>query len=62
MIVTLKPETETILRERAGRAGQDIDTFTNILLADVLADDPVGFGQQPDTRRMYRSAEPSGRP
>ena len=38
MIVTLKPET--ILRERARRAGQDIDTFTNTLLADVLADDP----------------------
>ena len=40
MTVTLKPETETILRERAGRAGQDVDTFTNTLLADVLADDP----------------------
>ncbi len=40
MTVTLEPETETILRERAGRAGQDIDTFTNPLLADVLADDP----------------------
>lgn len=40
MTVMLKPETETILRERAGRAGQDVDTFTNTLLADVLAEDP----------------------
>lgn len=40
MTVTLKPEAEVLLRERAGRAGQDVETFTNILLVDVLADDP----------------------
>ena len=40
MSVTLKPETETLLRERAHRAGMDLDTFANALLIDVLTDDP----------------------
>ena len=43
MTVTLRPETGTILRERAG---QDTDTFTNTLLTDVLADDPVDLTEE----------------
>ena len=40
MAITLTPETEARLRERAEREGQDADAFANALLADALADDP----------------------
>ena len=40
MAITLTPETETRLRERAEREGQDADAFAESILADVLADDP----------------------
>jgi len=40
MAITLKPETEARLRERAEREGQDVSTFAEALLADALADDP----------------------
>ena len=39
-MIRLTPETETRLRERAEREGQDADTFADAILADVLADDP----------------------
>lgn len=40
MAITLTPETETRLRQRAEREGQDADAFADAILADVLADDP----------------------
>lgn len=40
MTIVLAPDTEARLREQAQRHGQDVDTFANSLLADVLADDP----------------------
>lgn len=40
MTVTLKPETEARLRERAQRSGVDMDTLADTLLHDVLSDDP----------------------
>jgi len=40
MAITLTPETETRLRQRAEREGQDADTLADTLLADALADDP----------------------
>lgn len=39
-MISLTPETETRLRERAAREGQDADAFADAILADVLADDP----------------------
>jgi len=38
--ITLTPETETRLRRRAEREGQEADAFAEAILADVLADDP----------------------
>ncbi len=40
MSVTLRPETETLLRERAHRTGMDLNTLADTLLTDALADDP----------------------
>ena len=39
MTITLTPETEARLRERAAREGQDISTLAEHLLADALAED-----------------------
>jgi predicted transcriptional regulator len=39
-MISLTPETETRLRERAEREGQDADAFADAILAEVLADDP----------------------
>ena len=36
MTVNIAPETETRLRETAQREGQDVDSFTDTLLADAL--------------------------
>jgi hypothetical protein len=36
MTITLTPETETRLRERAERAGQDINTVADALIAAAL--------------------------
>ena len=35
MPITLQPQTETKLRERAERDGQDMDTFVNHLLDSI---------------------------
>lgn len=40
MTITLTPETETRLRERAKRDGQDVSTLADAMLADALASDP----------------------
>ena len=40
MTITLTPETETRLRERAERDGQDANALADTLLADALASDP----------------------
>lgn len=40
MAITLTPETEARLRERAERDGQDADSLADVLLSDALADDP----------------------
>lgn len=40
MTITLTPETETLLRRRAERDGQDPNILADILLADVLVSDP----------------------
>lgn len=42
MAITLSPETEARLRERAAREGQEADTLANTLLAGVLADEVEG--------------------
>ena len=39
MTITLEPETEARLCERAARDGQDVETLANALLADRLQDD-----------------------
>ena len=39
MTITLTPETEARLRERAARDNQDTDTLANTLLADILAEE-----------------------
>ena len=40
MTITLTPETEALLRERAARDGQKVDALADVLLADALASDP----------------------
>ncbi len=40
MTITLKPETEARLRERALRDGSDISELADVLLSNVLVDDP----------------------
>lgn len=40
MAIILTPETETRLRERAAREGQNADALADALLADALADAP----------------------
>lgn len=40
MSITLTPETEARLRERAERHGQDANALADSLLADALDDDP----------------------
>jgi plasmid stability protein len=39
MTITLEPETEARLCERAARDGKDVETLANALLADSLQDD-----------------------
>ena len=39
MTITLEPETEARLCERAARDGQDVETLANAVLADRLQDD-----------------------
>jgi hypothetical protein len=39
MTITLEPEMEARLCERAARDGKDVDTLANALLADRLQDD-----------------------
>lgn len=39
MTITLEPETEARLCERAARDGKDVETLANALLADRLQDD-----------------------
>jgi len=39
MAITLTPETEALLCERAARDNQDMNTLANTLLAEMLADD-----------------------
>jgi len=36
MTITLSPQTETMLKEQAGRLGQDADAYAAALLQDVL--------------------------
>ncbi len=36
IVVTLSPELETLLRDRAERQGQDVSLFASELLANVL--------------------------
>ena len=40
MAITLTPETETLLRQRAERYGQDANTLADTLLSNALADAP----------------------
>ena len=40
MTIILTPETETRLRERAERDGEDISALADALLADALMSDP----------------------
>ena len=37
MTITITPETETLLRQKAEREGQDVDVVADALLAAVLA-------------------------
>lgn len=41
MTITLVPENEVYLRQRAARDGKDIDAVANALLADVLHSTPL---------------------
>lgn len=43
MTITLRPQTETLLREAADRAGQSADTLADDLLAQVLAEQARDF-------------------
>jgi hypothetical protein len=40
MTLTITPETESRLRERAAREGLDVSTFAEDVFAEVFADDP----------------------
>src|SRR5207248_3046530 len=40
MTITLSPETEARLRERAERDGEDVSSLAEALLSDALAEDP----------------------
>ncbi len=46
MSVTLRPETEILLRERAHRTGMDLNTLADTLITDVLADDPDNLTEE----------------
>ncbi len=66
MAITLTPETEACLRERAEREGRDADAFADALLADALADDPddltdAEVGEIRDGIRRGLKATASGR-
>ncbi len=45
MTITLAPETEALLCERAARDNQDMDTLANNLLANCLQNDEAAFDQ-----------------
>ena len=46
MTITLTPEIETRLRERAARDGEDAGALAQALLADVLLDDPDALTEE----------------
>ena len=56
MTITLEPETEARLRERAARDGKDVETLANALLADRLQDDEAA------KEEALRSGTAGGRP
>lgn len=43
MAITISPHTETLLREQAGRLGQDVDSFADTLLQNVLEENSREF-------------------
>lgn len=45
-MITIEPETEARLREKAQREGQDVDTLANALLAEVLEQKAREFAEE----------------
>ena len=45
MTITLTPHTETLLKEQAGRLGQDTETLTEMLLRTALEEADRDFQQ-----------------
>jgi predicted transcriptional regulator len=52
MAIILTPETETRLRERVEREGQNADALADALLADALADYPDALSDAEATKRQ----------
>lgn len=53
MTITLKPETEARLRERAQRDGADASDLADALLSNVLVDDPASMTKE-EIEASYR--------
>ena len=61
MTLNIAPETETRLREMAQREGQDVDTFTEALLTDALAERARQLTDDADAVREALQAVQEGR-
>ena len=53
MTITLKPETEARLRERAERDGADVSDLADALLSNMLVDDPASMTKE-EIEASYR--------
>ncbi len=53
MTITLKPETEARLRNRAQRDGSDLNELADALLSNVLVDDPASMTKE-EIEASYR--------
>ena len=53
MTITLKPETEARLRNRAQRDGSDLNELADSLLSNVLVDDPASMTKE-EIEASYR--------
>lgn len=47
MTLTLKPETEALLRAKAEREGKDVNQIADVLLAHVLQEEPQSSAEAP---------------
>ncbi len=54
MTITLAPQTESRLRRKAARMGEDADRLIEALLRDALADEALAEASEEELREEYR--------